>query len=174
MRKILFLVTQSEFGGAQRYVYEISKALASGYHISVAAGDGDGELFQKLKNTPVQPVYLKQMRRTPWPWQIISAIREIIGLLKKERPDVLFLCSTTAGFLGSIAGWIYRGPTSPKIIYRIGGWAFRDPRPFWQNWLIFWLEKLTAPLKDIIVVNSEYDWRIAVKKRIISPEKIII
>ena len=170
-RKILFIVTQSEMGGAQRYIYEVSKALAGRYEILVAAGKGDGELFRKLENTGVQPLYLSQMRRAPWPWQIILAIKEIFDLLKKEKPDVLFLCSTTAGLLGSIAGWIYRGPTS--VIYRIGGWAFRDPRPFWKNWLIFWAEKLTARFKNLIVVNSEYDWHIAVEERIVSPEKII-
>jgi len=191
MTKILFLVTQSEMGGAQHYIYEICRALNSEkYEVLVAAGDpafvkataDKGELFQKLKNTRVRPVYLKRMRRTPWPWQIILAIWEIRSLLKKERPNILFLCSTTAGLLGSIAGFLYKlkirdahcsHAAKLKIIYRIGGWAFRDPRPWWQNLIIFWAEKITARFKDLIVVNSEYDWRIAVKKRIISPEKII-
>ena len=168
-RKILFLVTQSEMGGAQRYVYEVAEVLAERHEILVAAGEGDGELFRKLKNTRAQPAYLKRMKRAPWPWQAILAIKEIFDLLKKEKPDVLFLCSTTAGLLGSIAGSLYK----LKIIYRIGGWAFRDPRAFWKNWLIFWAEKITARFKDLIIVNSEYDWRIAVEKKIISPEKII-
>ena len=184
MKKILFLVTQSEFGGAQRYIYEVAKVLSKNYEVLVAAGRGDGELFRKLKDAhcshtaQVQPLYLKQMKREPWPWQIILAVKEIFDLLKKEKPDVLFLCSTTAGLLGSIASFFYRNLVSKKetkflTIYRIGGWAFRDPRPFWQNWAIFWAEKLTARFKDMIIVNSEYDWRMAVKKRIVSPEKII-
>lgn len=169
-------------GGAQRYIYETSKALTERYDILVAAGSGDGELFHKLGNTGVQPLYLSQMRRTPWPWQIILTVKEIFDLLKKEKPDVLFLCSTTAGLTGSIAGFFYRNlvpdlgtkfPSKLRIIYRIGGWAFRDPRPSWKNWLIFWAEKLTSGFKDLIIVNSEYDWRIAVEKRIVSPEKII-
>lgn len=180
-RKIIFLVTQSEFGGAQRYVFEVARVLSGKHDILVAAGKpafakasagkSDGELFQKLKNIPVKPVYLKRLKRTPWPWQAILAIGEIYNLLKQEKPDVLFLCSTTAGLLGSIAAKIYRGRTS--VIYRIGGWAFNDPRPFWQNWLIFWMEKITARFKDLIIVNSGYDWQIAVKKGIISPEKIV-
>src|SRR3989338_8561885 len=176
-QKILFLVTQSEMGGAQKYIYEVTKVLSEKYKILVAAGKSDdgGELFQKLEHTETRSLYVSQMRRTPWPWQIILAIKEIHGLLKKERPDVLFLCSTTAGLLGSIAGGLAsRGEAKPpRVIYRIGGWAFRDPRPGWKNWLIFWAEKLTARFKDLIIVNSEYDWRIAVEKKIASPEKII-
>ena len=125
-------------------------------------------------------MYLKQMKRTPWPWQITAAIWEIRNLLKKERPDILFLCSTTAGLLGSIANRIYRGPTSlikgevgPRVIYRIGGWAFRDPRSRWKNWLILLAEKLTAPLKDLIIVNSEVDRQLALKYKIVPEKKLI-
>lgn len=169
-KKILFIVTQSEFGGAQRYIFEVARSLdPERYKILVAAGSGDGELFQKLKNTRVQSMFLKQMKRAPW--QFFLAIGEIYNLLRKERPDVLFLCSTTAGLLGSVAALLYRDRLS--VIYRIGGWAFRDPRPWLLNQVIFFAEKLTARFKDIIVVNSEYDWRIAVRKKIISPEKIV-
>jgi len=171
MTKILFLVTQSEMGGAQRYIYEVAKKLGGEYEILVAAGEGDNGLFQKLKDAQVTPVYLKQMKRTPWPWQITKAVWEIRELLKKERPDVLFLCSTTAGLLGSVASLIDRGPTS--IIYRIGGWAFRDPRAFWKNWLILLAEKITAPLKDLIIVNSEIDRKLALKYKI-APEKKLV
>ncbi|MDO8559309.1 MAG: glycosyltransferase [bacterium] len=176
-KKILFLVTQSEMGGAQKYIYEVTKVLSEKYEILVAAGgEIDGELFQKLKDTETRSLYVSQMRRTPWPWQVIFAVKEIHGLLKKERPDVLFLCSTTAGLLGSVASFLYKLNAKRytlKTIYRIGGWAFRDPRSSWKNWLIFWAEKLTARFKDLIIVNSEYDWRIAVEKKIVSPEKII-
>ena len=184
-KKVLFLVTQSEMGGAQRYIYEIVRGLKpEKYGFLVAAGEGDGELFNKIsklktQNTKLQvkTQNLKNLKRVPNPLSQIYAIAEIYDLLKKERPDVLFLCSTTAGLLGSIASFLYKHSSvehrTIRTIYRIGGWAFRDPRPWWQNLIIFWAEKITARFKDLIIVNSEYDWRIAVKKRIISPEKII-
>jgi hypothetical protein len=50
MKKILFLVTQSEFGGAQRYIFEILTHLnPQKYEVLVGAGEGDGELFEKFK-----------------------------------------------------------------------------------------------------------------------------
>jgi len=175
--KILFIVTQSEMGGAQRYIFEIARGLdKTKYEVLVAAGQGDGELFKKLENTRVRPVYLKQLKRAPWPWQIALAIREIHNLLKKERPDILFFCSTTAGLLGSIASFLYKIQNTKykiQIIYRIGGWAFRDPRAFWKNWLILLAEKLTAPLKDKIIVNSEIDRKLALKYKIAPESKIV-
>ena len=177
MLKILFVVTQSEIGGAQRYIYGISRSLSpKKYEILVAAGQGDGELFRKLQLAGVRSLPLKQMKRAPWPWQIILAIREIYSLLKKEKPDVLFLCSTTAGLLGSLASFLYKLNAKRytlKTIYRIGGWAFRDPRPFWKNWLVLLAEKLTAPLKDKIIVNSETDKELALKYKIAPAKKLV-
>ena len=172
MKKILFIVTQSEMGGAQRYIYEVARLLDKNRHeVLVAAGEGDGGLFQKLRDINIETVSLKQLRRTPWPWQITSSLWEIRNLLRKERPDVLFLCSTTAGLLGSLASLNVRGRTS--IIYRIGGWAFRDPRAFWKNWLILAAERLTAPFKDLIIVNSEIDRKLALKYKIVPERKLV-
>ena len=116
------------------------------------------------------------MKRVPFPWQSVFSIVEISNLLKKEKPSTLFLCSTTAGLLGSLAAFLHRFRASGhkfQVIYRIGGWAFRDPRPFWINKVVFWAEKITAPLKDKIIVNSESDRKIAVERRLCSPEKIV-
>jgi glycosyltransferase involved in cell wall biosynthesis len=170
--KILFLVTQSEMGGTQRYIYETVRLLDKNlYEVLVAAGQGDGELFGKLKSIGITSFPLKQMKRTPWPWQISKSVWEIRDLIKKERPDILFLCSTTAGILGSLAGCL-TSEVKHQTIYRIGGWAFRDPRAFWKNWLILLAEKLTAPLKDVVVVNSEVDRLLALKYYIVPEKKL--
>jgi glycosyltransferase involved in cell wall biosynthesis len=170
VKKILFIVTQSEFGGAQRYIFEMGRLLdRNKYQIKAAAGSGDGELFRKLEEISVPSKHLEKMKRAPNPFQVISAIKEMRDTIKTERPDVLFLCSTTAGILGSLAAISLK----TKVIYRIGGWAFNDPRPFWQNSLISLAERATSRLKNAIIVNSEFDWRIAVKKKIASPEKIV-
>ncbi len=168
MTKILFIVTQSEFGGAQRYIFDTSLYLANeGYEVLVAAGEKDGELSAKLKTQNSKPQLktqnLKYLKRIPGPISVFLSIREIYKLLKKEKPDVLFLNSTTAGILGSIAGRLYK---KSRVIYRIGGWAFRDPRPAWQNKIIIWLEKWTARFKDKIIVNCEIDRQLAIKYKI--------
>jgi len=191
MTKILFLVTQSEMGGAQRYIYEVIRGLnQEKYEFLVAAGEGDEELFEKISNLKTQnpklPTVhtqqvktqnLKYLKRVPNPLSQIYAVAEIYNLLKKERPDILFLCSTTAGLLGSIASFLYKHSNAEhrtiRTIYRIGGWAFCDPRPWWQNKIILWAEKITAPLKDKIVVNSEIDRKLALKYKITPAEKIV-
>ena len=177
MKKILFVVTQSEFGGAQRYIFEVARNLnKEQYEVLVAAGQGDGELFRKCQMSNVKCQKLTRLKRTPWPWQIILAILEIRNLLKKEKPAILFLCSTTAGLLGSISTFLNKIINTKykiQVIYRIGGWAFRDPRAFWKNWLILLAEKITAPLKDLIIVNSEVDRQLALKYKIVPERKLV-
>ena len=194
--KILFIVTQSEFGGAQRFVFEAAQYFAEqGNEVIVAAGEGDSGLNEKLKMkneksfgklrmvSETEPPQckiknLKYLKRQPGLLNAILSIKEIINSLKQERPEVLFLCSTTAGILGSVAASIYKkkfrvSSFEFQVIYRIGGWAFRDPRPWWQNKIIIWLEKFTTRLKDKIIVNSEIDRELAIKYKICPPEKIV-
>jgi len=177
MKKVIFLVTQSEFGGAQKYILELVSHLnPEKYDILVAAGQGDGELFRKSENLSIKTFQLKHLKRNPNPLKAISSILEILSLLKKERPDIIFICSTTAGILGSISSFLYKIQNTKykiRVIYRIGGWAFHDPRPSWQNKIIFYLEKLTVGFKDKIIVNSEFDYQAAIKSKVCSPNKII-
>ena len=50
MKKILYLITQSELGGAQRYVFDLASNMRSEFNIAVAFGEQgeSGELAKKL------------------------------------------------------------------------------------------------------------------------------
>ncbi|MBI2635341.1 MAG: glycosyltransferase [Parcubacteria group bacterium] len=199
MKKLLFIITKSEMGGAQRFLYELTTHLdVQKYDILVAAG-GHGELLEKLAAAPKEGARSdSETRREPRPdssgrekniktakirnfsnifgIKNILAFAEIFGLIRKFKPDILYLLSSEAGFSGSIAGNFYRmlfWQGKPKIIYRIGGWAFKEPRNIIFKKLYLWAEKISAPFKDIIIVNSEFDRQLAIKNKIAKPEKII-
>jgi glycosyltransferase involved in cell wall biosynthesis len=173
-KKILFLVTQSEFGGAQRFIYRLITNLdLAKYDILVAAGpegnNADGLLFN-LKKDGFKNISLKFLKRGINPLIDFLGLAETFRLIKKEKPDTVFLCSTKAGILGSIAG---RLAGAPKTIYRIGGWTFNDPWPEWKKKLYIWLEKKTAKFKDFIVNNAESDRQQAINLGI-KPKREII
>jgi len=171
-KKILFLVTQSEFGGAQRFIYTFTTNL-QGYEIIIGAGpEGDDEkgLLFALEKKGINTRHLKYLRRSINPLFDFLGIIEIYLLIKKEKPDVLFLNSTKAGILGGIVGRLAK---SPKIIYRIGGWTFNDPWPNWKKRMYIWIEKYTAKFKDFIINNAESDRQQAIKLGI-KPKKEIV
>jgi len=168
-------VTQSEFGGAQRFIYRLVTNLGVGkYDILVGAGpEGDNEqgLLFALTKKGINVRHLKYLRRSVNPFfDFILGLREVYNLAKQEKPDILFLCSSKAGAMGSLAGyWL----GIEKIIYRIGGWTFNDPWPKWKKKFYLWLERWTAKFKDIIVNNAEADQKQAQKLGIKAKDKII-
>ncbi|MDP3963630.1 MAG: glycosyltransferase family 4 protein [bacterium] len=161
LKKILFIITQSEFGGAQRFLMELVTHLdPDRFEISVASSADPGDLLHALKAKQIATHPLKWLTRDISPFGDLMALFEIRGLLKREQPDALFLLSSKAGFLGSLAAksLVTRyALLDTRIIYRIGGWAFNDPNSWLKRKIYLWAEKLSARWKDIIIVNAERD-----------------
>lgn len=187
----MFIITKSEMGGAQKFLYELVTHLdPEKYDISVAAGRAyrqtgeNEELFDKLALKNVKTIKIKNFSNTAGVKNLL-AFFEIFGLIIKTGPNVIYLLSSEAGFSGSIAGSFYRfflrlprwsfgeAGKKLKIIYRIGGWAFKEPRNIIIKKIYLWAEKISAPFKDITIVNSEFDRQLAIKNKIAGPEKII-
>lgn len=173
MKKILFIITKSEMGGAQRFLYELVTHLSPNkYDIVVTAG-GQGELFKKLGEKNIKTIKIRNFSNVPGIKNLL-AFFEILGLIIKTKPDIIYLLSSEAGFSGSIAGSLYRLITrrTIKIIYRIGGWAFKEPKIAPIKKIYLWAEKISASFKDIIITNSEFDRHLAMKNKIANSEKI--
>ena len=170
-KKILFLVTQSEFGGAQRFIYTLTTNLKN-YDITVGAGpEGDDKngLLCALEKEGIEIKHIRYLRRLINPFFDILGLFEIKKLIKKEKPDILFLCSSKAGFLGGLAA----KNKVKKVIYRIGGWTFNDPWPKRKKKLYIWIEKISARWKDYIINNAESDRKQAIELGI-KPKKEIL
>lgn len=147
MKKILFLITQSEMGGAQRFLLTFLKHLdRTKFLASVAAGEGS--------ELPIPVTILPSLKRKISFVSDLKAFYEIRSLLRKEKPDVLFLLSSKAGFLGSLAGRLEK---VPRIIYRIGGFAFHEDIGRLKRWLYFLAEKASKSCKDHLIVNNRKD-----------------
>ena len=162
-KKILFIITQSEFGGAQRFLSTLIPQLAPAmYSVLVATGStGDEHFKEHLANLNIPNTTLRHLIRNPHPWHDLRAIFEIRNLITSFKPDTLFLLSSKAGFLGSLASRVTRYTlhvTRPRVIYRIGGWAFNDPQSAIRRRLIIAMERLSARWKDAIILNNVHDF----------------
>ncbi len=165
-KKVLYLITKSNFGGAQRYVYDLATALPREKYEAVVAfggtgapGSKPGQLAEMLGEANVSTVYLSTLGRD-YSIMDVRAFFEILQLIKIERPDVLHLNSSKAGGLGALAGRLCH---VPHIIYTAHGW------PFWEERNIVWVftarlfSWLTALLSHKIIVVSDYDLSVAKK-----------
>lgn len=161
-KRLLFIVTQSEMGGAQQFIVSLLGQLdKTRYDITVAAGappagGAGGQLFNAVRRYGFEPIILDALRRKESPLQDMASVFSIRNLIRKLKPDTVFLGSSKAGFVGSLGARL--SGHDCNVIYRIGGWSFNDPIPAWKKAAWRGLERLSAGWKDYIVVNNKHDF----------------
>lgn len=163
-------------GGAQRFLLElISRLDRQKYDILAAVGNaGNGEFTESLTGLGIEVRQLKFLTRNISPVSDIRAVSEIRRIIGSYRPTTLFLNSSKAGFVGSLAAKPEISNRNMRVIYRIGGWSFNDPGPRWKSMALKNLERLSAPWKDIIIVNNRHDLEQAKKFNIRPREKLCL
>ncbi|MEK9183289.1 MAG: glycosyltransferase family 4 protein [Patescibacteria group bacterium] len=162
-QKILYIVTQAEWGGAQKYVFDLATNLTDEFDVTVAAGaDGSSrELLDKLVGAGIKNFTFKHLKRDINLWRDILAIFEIAKFLRQNHFDIIHLNSTKAGVIGTMAARLNK--RRPKIIYTAHGWAYLEPLPFYKRWLYLIMEKIAARLRDYTIILSEKEKQIALQ-----------
>jgi glycosyltransferase involved in cell wall biosynthesis len=151
-KKVLLLITKSNFGGAQRYIYDLATSMPrESFDVVVAFGEG-GELEQKLRETNTRTLKIDALQRDVGFFKDFRAFFELLRIFKKEKPDVLHLNSTKAGGLGAVAGTICR---IPKIIFTAHGWAFNESRGVLSKTAIAFFQWLTVMFSDVTIAVSQ-------------------
>lgn len=174
-KRILFVITQSEFGGAQRFLFNLISSLDPAKYEMMLASGGDGEksFLRDVRAAGVATKEIASLVRGVDIFSDIRAVFELRKLIENYYPDVLFLNSSKAGFIGSLAAIFPKIIPHVKIIYRIGGWTFNDPWPSWKKRFFIWLERVSSGWKDIIIVNNNRDLVNAKKLGIRPREKMV-
>lgn len=154
-KKILYVITKSNWGGAQRYVFDLATGFSEKYDVSVALG-GEGELATRLKDAGIRTILLPFLTRDVNLFADVLAFKKLIQLFREEKPDIVHVNSSKIGGLGALAGRIAK---VPKIIFTAHGWAFREERPAHQKIAIKFLSWLTIILSHRVITVSERDER---------------
>ncbi len=154
-RKILFIITKANWGGAQKYVFDLATSL-NDFEVKVVHGEPVGELTKKLKNAGIKTIPIGNLERDISFFKELKAAWSLFKILKSEKPDIIHLNSTKIGGLGAFIG---RLVGIEKIIFTAHGWAFNEDRVFWQKLLIKMLSWKTILLnhKTIVLSQKEYD-----------------
>lgn len=197
--KVLYIITESEWAGASRYVYDLATHLTrddaaarGGYmdggatateHFEIAvAGAGKGDILTMLGELGIKTVYLKWLARTIHLLKDFLAFWEILFLYFRERPDIIHLNSSKAGFLGTLAAAFYKVVIRisrilttyyllPTTVFTAHGWVFNEPGR--TNWFFHFLERLASRFRDTIICVSENDRQEALRWRITPAAKLI-
>lgn len=169
--RILYGITKSNWGGAQRYVFDL--ALASreaGHEVTVLLG-GDGSLKQKLEVENIRTISLPNLGRDIKIWKEVKSFFDIFKILRQEKPEVFHLNSSKMGGIGALAG---RMAGVRNIIFTAHGWAFRETRHWAENLLIEELSWLTVMLCHRTICVSKRDFNDMVRKPLAGKKLVLI
>lgn len=149
--KILYVITKANWGGAQRYVYDIATSSKEfGYEVAVAYGEA-GELAERLKTADIDTFQIEGLGRDIRPWNDITAFFSLLKIIRSYAPKIVHLNSSKIGGLGALAARLSR---IRRIIFTAHGWAFNEARPRYQKAVIAFLAWLTVLLSTRTILVS--------------------
>ncbi len=148
-------MTKSNFGGAQRYVFDLATSLPKESYETVVACGGNGPLVTKLSEAGIRVVTITNFERDINLKKEFGAARELYQLIRREQPDIVHLNSSKAGGTGALIARILR---VPQIIFTAHGWPFFEDRSILWKVVTWKLSALTAFLSHHIIHVSEYDY----------------
>jgi glycosyltransferase involved in cell wall biosynthesis len=152
-KKILFLITKGNFGGAQRYVFDLATNLPkSDFEIMVACGEGE-TLPKMLDEKEIKTIQIKKLVREVKFFDEFKVCKELINIMRTEKPDVIHLNSSKMGGIGAVAGKI---AGVKKIIFTAHNWGFNDDnRSFLEKIFYYISHWITIILCDKLIAVSE-------------------
>ncbi len=160
-RKILYVITKSNWGGAQAYVFALAKAAqAAGAEVAVALG-GTGEpgapvgrLADRLSEAGVRIIPVRAFSRDFSIRRELAAYAELRRLFRTERPHVVHLNSSKAGGLGALAARI---SGVPVILFTAHGWDHRSRENRFVRSFVWMASWATIALATKVIAVSQYD-----------------
>ena len=148
-KKVVFLIRDLNYGGAQRQLVTLVKALHQEdcFDVTVLHFYGGGSLLKDMIDRGIPTISLEKQER----WDVLGFFGRLFGHLKRIQPDVLH------GYLGeSNIVTMFLKPLFPstRIIWGIRGSNTPSDRYGWLGSILSQLERLLSSFTDLIVVNS--------------------
>lgn len=165
-KRLIMHVTQVHDGGVARYINLVIRKL-------------DKRKFENVLVVPnsydysgiYEDVYAVEHIEMAREINFFSDIKSVIALrriIRKYKPEILYLHSSKAGAIGRIADIGYKNVS----IYNAHGWAFNMECSKKKKKLYVFIEKLLAIFCTQIIAISQYEYNSALLNRICNPHKI--
>lgn len=158
-KKLVYVVTKSSWGGAQRYVYDLALSFQNEYEVEIWCGQNeisnDISLISRAKGSGICVRYIEDLRRDVNLKKEIQVWHNFFVMVNKHQPDILHLNSTKIGCFGSIIGRMCR---VKKIVFTAHGLANFEDRPRLQKFLIRYFNRLIFILMHDVILISKFEF----------------
>ncbi|MFH1519714.1 MAG: glycosyltransferase family 4 protein [Candidatus Omnitrophota bacterium] len=172
MKKVLFVITHLELGGAQKQLLSLIKKLdPDEYSLYLCAGDC-GYLKEEFVNfSRLNLKLIPELTRRINPIYDFIAFAKLYFYIRRNKFDLIHTHSPKASVLGRWAAF-FAG--SRNIIYTVHGWPFHRFMNRLVYRLYFILEKVSSLITKKIIVVSQADFTVAVVKKVASIRKLTL
>jgi glycosyltransferase involved in cell wall biosynthesis len=165
---LIYIITKSELGGAQRHVYDLINSLHETYEVHLVVGT-TGWLVDMSTALGVYCHHLPILNRNINIFKDLLAIEEFVRLVNKIKPDLIHAHSSKPGVIARLAGAICRVP----VVFTAHGWGFSPNSPTVIRNIAFVVEKLLAPLASKIICVCESDRQLAIKSKVVAKHRLV-
>ncbi|MCF7907373.1 MAG: glycosyltransferase family 4 protein [Candidatus Omnitrophica bacterium] len=171
-KKILFIITHLELGGAQGQLLLLVKNLdRNKYSLYLSSGD-QGYLKEEFLKLPYLHIKLiPELIRNINPFYDFIAFLKLYFYIKKNKFDIVHTNSPKASILGRWAAYL---AGVKGIIYTVHGWPFHKFMNPIVHYLYILIEKVTAKITKKIIVVSEADLRTGIENEIADKNRIFL
>jgi len=165
--KVLFVITESEKGGAQVHVLDLVSGCREYCEVALATGD-TGYLTRESEAAGIPTYVVPGLVRSPSFRRDFQALRELMALIRQLRPDVVHAHTYKAGLLARVASFLCGVPA----VYTAHTWCFQPGTGAWWKRVGLVGEWLTSRLSYRIITVSEANKAMAVSFRVASGKRI--
>src|SRR3989339_2255835 len=102
-KKILYIITQSKWGGAQKYVVDLAKYFSKDNEVHIAYGEAkeiDEKFISQLNDLNIKTIAVPYLVRQIDLGKDYLALMEILKIYNKSKYDLVHLNSSKVGLLG--------------------------------------------------------------------------
>ena len=182
MAKILHIITRLDMGGSAQNTLLSCEELSGKHEIILVHGlsyeSGMSDLekkivedgIEKAKSQGVKAIPLPSLVRSIHPIKDFQALRALMWLIFKEKPDIVHTHSSKAGILGRVAAKI---TFVPNIIHTPHGHVFYGHFAPFASKMFLWIEKLFSRFTDRIVALTDGEKNDYEKLSVCPSEKLL-
>ena len=173
--KVFHLITRLIVGGAQENTMFTAQLLDKDtWDVAIIAGPqtgSEGSLIEAVRERgiplTVEPTLVRQVH----PLRDLLALLRLRRVIKRDGYTIVHTHSSKAGILGR---WAAKLAGAPVIVHTVHGWGHHDHQHPLLRAAAIWLEKLTLPITDKLIVVSPLNMAKGLRDGIGSPDNYVV
>lgn len=164
-RKIVRMTT---IAGSMRGMTGGQFAFMKQFYEIIPISSNDGSFDAVLKEQGLEKGYAIDMSRQITITRDIKAVRQLVKILKKEKPDIVHTQTPKAGIVGMMAAWLAGVPIR---MHTITGLPLLVETGF-RRFILNWVERFTNLFATNVYPNSKAMMKIMIDEHLVSYKKV--